>query len=310
MDTSANSELLVAEWLSRKVLDRTEPELTVHKLGMEASIPQGESKTARWVRYDSLAANLTPLTEKTTPAETAITNTETQVIVSQYGGWACVSDVLADTSRFNNLQQARDILSDSAKKTIEQLNINEIDSEGYELFVNDRATEDDIVATDTAELEDFICAMQLQRIDDLDPHSNGEHAAVLNKAVVFDVLVDTTGVSFYDTMKHTTRGQDQIIKGDLGSLYGLRFMESGLMTSEDNAGGIAVKNSYVFANQPFGTVDIKNQGIKILMTKAGATDSDPLDQRRKVGYKFYYASKYLESGSKRAVVIRSAASKG
>lgn len=310
MDTSANSQALIAEYLSRGVLDRAEPELTVHKQGRLTNIPQGESKTARWVRYGSVAGNTTPLTEKTTPAETAITTSDVQVIAQQYGQWACVSDVLKDTSRFDNLKQARDILADSAKKTIEQLAINEIDSEGYNLFVNGAANADALTATDTAELEDFICAMELQRIDNLDAHRDGDYTVILNKAVTFDVLVDTTGVSHFEAMKGTDAGRRKIESGEIGRLYGMRFLESGLMSSNDNAGSVPIKNSFVFAFEPFGVVDIRSQGIKIMMTDGRPTDGDPLAQRQKVGYKLYYATKYLEPSSKRAVIVQSAASKG
>jgi len=39
MNTTANSEALVAEMLSRKILDRAEPELTVHKTWNGCSDP-------------------------------------------------------------------------------------------------------------------------------------------------------------------------------------------------------------------------------------------------------------------------------
>jgi len=154
--------------------------------------------------------------------------------------------------------------------------------------------------------------MQLQRIDNLDPHSRDEYAAVLHKAVVFDVLTDTTGVSWYDSMKRTQTGQNKVIKGELGSLFGIRFHESGLMTSKNNtqATPVPVKYSYVLANEAFGTVDISNKGIKTFIAPAGPSKSDPLDQRRPVGYKFYNANKYLDAGSKRCIVVKSAASKG
>jgi len=307
-NTTTNSEALVAELLSRKVLDRVEPELTVHKLGMEAQIPKGESKTIRWVRYGSLAANVTPIpTEGTTPAESNITISDVTVIAQQYGAYTSVTDVMKDTSRFDNLKQAANILGDSAKKALEQLAINELDSNAAELFVNGAANEAALTATDYAELEDFIAAMQQQRVANLDPHTGDEYSVVLNKAITFDVLTDTTGVSWYDTMKRTQKGQDKVIKGELGSLFGMRFMESGLMSSVNN--GLAdIKYSYVLANEAFGTVDIASQGIKTLIAAGGPSDSDPLDQRRKVGYKFYNAVKYLDAGSKRCIIVKAAAS--
>lgn len=310
MDTTTNSEALVAEMLSRRILDRAEPELTVHKLGMQAQIPKGGSKDIRWVRYGSVAAITTPLTEGTTPAATAISTSEVSATAVQYGAHASITDVLEDTSQFDNQKQAANILGDTARKTLETLAITELDSAGSELFVNDRATEDLIQATDYAELEDFIAAMQLQRIDNLDPHSNDEYAAVLHKATVFDVLTDTTGVSWFDAMKRTQPGQNKIIKGDLGSLFGLRFFESGLMTSATNALTVPVKYNYVLAKEAFGTVDIKNQGIKAMIAQRGPSDSDPLDQRRRVGYKFYNVNKYLEASSKRCVIVKAAVSNG
>ena len=312
MTTSGNSEVLIDEYLSKKVLHRAEPELQVHKLGRMENIPGKNSKTARWVRYGSVAANTTPLTEKTTPSETAISTSDVEVIAAQYGQWACVSDELEDVSSFNNLDQAADILADSARKTIESLVIAEIDSAAAQSYANGVANANAITASDILDLEDLIGAANDQASDNLPPHSQDMYAVVLHRANLFDLMVDTTGVAFTEIMKHTNEGQKKLMKGELGSLYNLRFFVSDLMSSADNTQtpAVNVKSNYVFAYEPFGTVDIKSRGIRVMRTKREPSDSDPLSQRQKVGYKFWYAVKYLQASSKRAIRVRAASARG
>lgn len=306
MDTTANSEAIIAEYLSRKVLDRAEPELVVYKQGRMENIPAKNSKNVRWVRYGSVGPNTTPLVEKTTPTEQAITTSEVETTALQFGTWACVSDQLEDVSAFNNLDQAADILSDSAHKTIETLSINELVTEAAEQFQGDNVDADAISAGETLTIEDCLSASNQQAQDNLKPHRNGLYTVVLHRASLYDLLVEADNVAFSTIMQHTREGQRKIEKGELGELYGLRFMVSDLMEANNNLGAVSIKDNFVFAYEPFGVVDIARRGIQVMRTKRESSDSDPLRQRQKVGYKFWYATKYLESGSKRCIRLQAA----
>ena len=310
MDTSVNSEAIIAEWLSRKVLDRAEPELAVAKQGRMENIPGKESKNVRWVRYASVGPNITPITEAITPAETAILTSDVEVTAQQYGQFAQVSDELEDVSAFNNLDQAADILGDSAAKTIETLVINELVTEAAEQFQGGAVDADALTAADTLTIEDCLSASNQQAQDDLKPHRDGLYTVVLHRSQHFDLLTEADNVAFSTIMQHTREGQRKIEKGVLGELYGLRFMVSDLMPANDNMGGVSIKDNFVFAFEPFGVVDIKNRGIRVMRTRREPSDSDPLSQRQKVGYKFWYATKYLDPSSKRAIRLQAASGAG
>lgn len=310
MDTSTNSQLLVDEYLSQRVLHRAEPELQVYKLGKKESIPSKNSKNIRWVRYAAISANVTPLTEGTTPSETAISTSDVECVAQQFGQWAMVTDQLEDTSAFNNLEQAADILGDGAQKSIETLCITELNSTAADQFADGVATVNLITSANVLDLEDLISAANSQASDYLPPHSEGCYAVVLHRSNMYDLLVDTSGLAFSDIMKHTKEGQGKIIKGELGELYGLRFYVSDLMTAAANTQPISVKSNYVMAFEPFGVVDIGNRGIQVMRTQRGPSDSDPLSQRQKVGYKMWFKAKYLQASSKRVIRVRAASGKG
>lgn len=306
MDTSFNSEAIIAEWLSRRVLDRAEPELAVAKQGRRENVPGKESKNVRWVRYGSVNPNTTPLVEKTTPAETAIDTSDVSVTAAQYGQYACVSDELEDISAFDNLRQAADILGDAASKTIETLVIDELVTESAEQFQGGAVDADALTASDTLTIEDCLSASNQQAQDNLKPHRDGLYTVVLHRAALYDLLIEADNVAFSTIMQHTDRGQRKIEKGSLGELYGLRFMVSDLMEANDNMSAVSIKDNFVFAYEPFGVVDIKNRGIRVMRTRREPSDSDPLGQRQKVGYKFWYATKYLDPGSKRSIRLQAA----
>ena len=274
------------------------------------NIPGKNSKLVRWVRYASVDANITPIVEATTPSETAIPTSDVEVTAQQFGQFAQVSDELEDISAFNNLDQAADILGDAASKTIETLVINELVTEAAEQFQGGQADADAISATEVLTIEDCLSASNQQAQDNLKPHRDGLYTVVLHRSQMFDLLVEGDNVAFTTIMQHTREGQRKIEKGVLGELYGLRFMVSDLLQANDNMTSVSIKDNFVLAFEPFGVVDILRRGIRVMRTRREPSDSDPLSQRQKVGYKFWYATKYLESGSKRAIRLQAASGAG
>lgn len=67
------------------LLDRHQPYYVHGYFAQERRIPQKNSKTAIFRRFDNLADALTPLTEGVTPASEQVTKFDITAVVSQYG---------------------------------------------------------------------------------------------------------------------------------------------------------------------------------------------------------------------------------
>lgn len=67
------------------LLDRHQPYFPFGYFAQERRIPQKNSKTAIFRRYDNLSDALTPLSEGVTPASEQVSKFDITAVVSQYG---------------------------------------------------------------------------------------------------------------------------------------------------------------------------------------------------------------------------------
>ena len=74
------------------LLDRHQPYYVHGYFGQERRIPQKNSKTAIFRRFDNLSDALTPLTEGITPNPEQVTKFDITAVVSQYGKVVQLSD--------------------------------------------------------------------------------------------------------------------------------------------------------------------------------------------------------------------------
>ena len=88
---------------------------------------------------------------------------------------------------------------------------------------------------------------------------------------------------------------DHRCKGEIGSLYGVRFVENprakvfkGEGATPGGAGAVAqdVYSTLFIADNAYGTIDINGEGMEhIVKPKGSAGSADPLNQRSTVGWK-------------------------
>ena len=90
-------------------------------------------------------------------------------------------------------------------------------------------------------------------------------------------------------------------------MYGMKFVVSDLM-SDAAAAITTVYNNFVIGEECFGVVKLDNKLVSMKIKKHGSAGAnDPLDQFATVGYKINgFVAKYLDSGSKRCTIIKSA----
>jgi N4-gp56 family major capsid protein len=305
METTATlSANLPVEYYERKLLQTLEPRLVLQPLGKQQPLPKGWGKRVKWLRYSAIAEDTTPLTEGTPPSETSATTANVTADIDQYGQYTKVSDLLSMTAVDPVLSSLSERFGFAAAKTIEALIVAELDAEAPVQYVNDRADNNAIVAGDVLNHKECIEAMISQKQDFIGPHEKGDYLVVLHPASEFDILSDTQDGSFIDIRKFDRAGD--LMNGEIGKMYGMRFLVSDQMTSATNASAVEVYNNYVIGEEAFGVVKLDNKLVEMKIKKHGSAGAnDPLDQFATVGYMIRgFAAKYLDSGSKRVVIIR------
>lgn len=82
----------VDKYFDNVLLDREEPFFVYMLFGQSRSLPQKNSKTVTFRRYDNLTDALSPLTEGINPAFETVTKFDIDAVVSTYGNVVALSD--------------------------------------------------------------------------------------------------------------------------------------------------------------------------------------------------------------------------
>lgn len=103
------------------LLDREEPYYVHGFFAQERRIPQKNSKSAVFRRFDNLADALTPLTEGVTPAAQQLSKFDIPVEVSQYGNVVELSDDVIITVQDETANECADILAQNMASTYDKI---------------------------------------------------------------------------------------------------------------------------------------------------------------------------------------------
>lgn len=111
------------------------------------------------------------------------------------------------------------------------------------------------------------------------PKINGSYVAIVHPDTVYDLWADPEWV---EASKYA--GSTQIFEGEVGKLYGVRFVESTEAKIEQST--VPVYNTLVLGADAFGVTSIGGGGIETIVKQKGSAGSaDPLNQRSTVGWK-------------------------
>jgi len=306
---SANLHL----YYEKKLLVTAEPRLVFQPLGKPQKLPKGMGKQVKWLRYAAISESTTPLTEGTVPSEIGFSTSNITADIAQYGQFTKVSDLLSDVAIDPVLENLSERFGRAMAKTVEALIVAELDSAASIQRVNDRANDAAIIAGDVLNHKELIEAMIRQKADFIGPHESGSHVAVVHPLCEFDLKSDTQAGAWLDLNKYNN--EKQLLNGEFGRMYGMRFLVSDKCTSQINAGSgstVDVFSSYVIGEEAFGVVQLNGDAMRMIIKRHGSAGaSDPLDQFATVGYKIHgYATKFLEAGSKRVIRVKSSSALG
>ena len=113
-----------AAYVVVELLKRAMPYLCLEKFGQAKTLPGNKTQSMKFRRYNALDLATTALTEGVTPAGKKLTATDVTANLYQYGDWVGITDIIADTHEDPVLQEATNVFSEQAAKTIETLRYN------------------------------------------------------------------------------------------------------------------------------------------------------------------------------------------
>lgn len=297
--TSTNASNLRSEYYVKKLLTVLHPRLQVHKLGKKTSLPKGESKTVKWLQYSRIASSLTALTEGTNPSDIAFTTANVTATIAQYGQFARVSDLLESTAIDPVVETLSELFGRAAAETMEDLCIAELDSALTIRRVNARANDNAVVAADVINMKEFLKAMVDLKDSYVPAHESGKFAAVLHPSAEYDLITESNLGAWQHMREQAAQDEKGVMAGEIGSLYGMRFIVSDKMTAADNSGSISVKKNYLIGEECFGVVNFGAKDVELIVKPSDSGgQANPLNMVGTVGYKLKgYVAKSFKSGA-------------
>lgn len=283
----------IQTYYDKKLIKRLVEEFVHMQFGQKRSIPKSGGKTVDFRKFSALAAATTALTEGVTPAGNAITITNITATPMQYGDFIEMSDMLDMVAIDPVLDEMTDVLGEQASRTLDTI-VRDIIVAGTTIqWAAGRVSRITVAAGDNLSVAEIRKAVRTLKRNNVKPLEGGDYVAIVEPGSVYDLQGDT---KWEATAQYA--GSKQIFSGEMGRLYGVRFVETSLAKKFAGAGaaGVDVYATLVIGRDAYGIIDIAGSGNveNIVKQKGSSGTSDPLNQRSSTGWKAMFTAKILE----------------
>lgn len=213
---------------SKKLLESAKPNLVHLQFGEVGELPKNGGKTVEWRKWSSFKKALTPLTEGVTPDGTPVNVGYVTATVKEYGDYTTVSDVLELTAIDDVIGEITAKHGDNAGITLDTVVRNELNTNTNVIFAPtvSGSTVTEVTARhnidSTARLTTDLVAKAVTKLKKVNaPKINGSYVCIIHPSVSYDLMTNPDWIDVHKYMDAKS-----IYNGEIGSLYGVRFVES------------------------------------------------------------------------------------
>ncbi len=280
-------------YYDRVLLTRAVPVLVFSQFGQRKPLARRSGKSMEFRKFNGLAPALTPLTEGVTPAGNSLSVTAITAAINQYGDYIEGSDLLDLTAIDPVLQEAGEILGEQAGETMNRI-VRDILFAGTSVqYANNRTSRATVAAGDNLTVLEIRKAVRTLKKNKTRPVAGGDYVAFVTPSSVFDLQSDPKweAASQY-------AGSGQIFSGEIGRIFGVRFIESTENPVYVAAGAgtpaIDVHATLVVGADAYGLIPLEGAGLEFIFKPIGAAGTaDPLNQRWTSAWKVSFTAKLL-----------------
>ena len=219
--TSSGVQPLFQEVLNRHILMRAESKLIHDQFGQKVKIPKGKTKTISWDRLSPLPKAMTPLTEGVTPKGSNINITRITAQPTQYGNYVSYTDQF-DFFKHDpspEVLKMNELLARNAAETLDELTKEVLASGTNVLYANAKTSR--TALADGLSVADIRRAVNFLKRNKAVPFDDGYYVAIVHPDVTYDIQSDNNWKK-----PHEYADTKEIYKGEIGELYGVRFVET------------------------------------------------------------------------------------
>lgn len=267
----------------KNLLRYTKPHLVHDQFGQTRNIPKNGGKRIEFRRFEQLPKALTPLTEGVTPEGQTMTVTKQEAEVKQYGGFVSLSDQISMTAIDNVVVEATTAIGNQAGSTLDTISREALNAgtnvQYAEGQVSSRSELTAEMKLTVKAIKMAVRALKVQNTAKINEH----YVAIIHPDCAYDITLDPR---FIEVVKY--KNPERIFNGEIGTLEGVRFIETTEAKKFANAGasGIDVYSTLLLGENAYATTKIEGGGLETIVKPLGSGGTaDPLNQRSTVGWK-------------------------
>ena len=320
---------------AKELLKRAIPYMVLEQIGNLKALPSNSTKTINFRRHKlpiptTAAGNV--LAEGTTPVSKVATMENVDLTLVQYGAVLETTDVVEDTHIDNVLSEYMGLLGENAGQVIELMRWEALVSGTAANVILAGGAANEAAITGALLKVDLRAALRsiranhgrpISQIIKSDVRFNTESVEAAYVAIVHSDLEgtirDTFGASFTPVADYGSGAK--IMQGEFGNFENIRFISTALLGKRvgataawptvaaagnllsDNGTHANLYDVIVFAADAWIGVALKGEhAVHPTMVSAKPSDSDPLGQRRKCGYKTMQNAKVTQVAHVKRIV--------
>ena len=244
-----------------------------------------------WRKFNTFAKALTPLQEGVIPTGQTFGMTKIEGEITQHGDFTAVSDRLELESYDDVIFGATEEMGAAEGETYDTLTRNVLiggNSVQYCPNGDTEVTSRENITKNCILTPEVVHKASTWLKKNKAPKINGSYVALIHPSVAHDLTSTQTWIEYH---KHTN--PTPIFKGEIGELYGVRFVESNnCQIWKENEGDTAVYATLFLGAKAFGILDPQGEGMEMII-KTREQIGGPLNQFSTIGYKFCHGAKIL-----------------
>ena len=287
-----NQNQLTAEdktFYERVLLERLLPQLNFYKDAMKKKLPKNSGRTTNFRRFNSLTAPGSSLTEGVTPDGNDLNISAITAVVAQEGDWVSISDLIQLTGIDPVLTETCELLGEEAQTVLDTRIQTAISSGTNVFFAGGASTRAGLESATTK----YLVPADIKKIVRKLKKANAKRFAdgYYHMQVDPDIAYDLMGSNdWVDVSKYAK--PEQMQKGELGKMHGMKFFETTNLQVVDSSSTAATKIdvhiAFAYGKDSYACIDLEGGAGKpeiIVKPNGSAGSADPLNQRASAGWK-------------------------
>ncbi|MFA5130736.1 MAG: N4-gp56 family major capsid protein [Patescibacteria group bacterium] len=288
------------------MLTRLLPNLLHGLFAQIRDVPKNRGNVIRFRRYNNMTVVTDPLVEGVTPTATALTVTDVNATLYQYGAFVEHTDVILDTVEDPYLDELTQLIAEHGGQSLDTIT-REVLVAGtavqYASTATSRGTVSPAMLFTLAEAREAVRTLKGNNVKKITrmqmPNGNIDtipgnacFVALVHPNTTYDLKdeADFVPVELYPS-------QTDILPGEVGRMDEIRFIESTYASAFEDE-GLAAEDVYptlIFGADAYGVSRITTKEFELINHPPGSAGSaDPLNQRGTNAWKAWFTAVILQ----------------